>query len=52
MGDSDLLGARERGRALRRGRSVTILSIVSSLPAPKSLSFFYALCSFDWGEFG
>ena len=52
MGDSDLLGARERGRALRRGRSVAISSIVSGLPAPKASSFLYALCSFDWGEFG
>ena len=31
---------------------MTISSIVSSLPAPKALSFFYAFCSFDWGEFG
>ena len=30
---------------------MTISSIVPSLPAPKALSFLYALCSFDWGEF-
>ena len=52
VGDPDLLGAGERGRALGRGRSVTISSIVSSLSAPKVSSFLYALCSFDWGEFG
>ena len=52
MGDSDLLGAGEREQALRRGRSAAILSIVSGLPAPNTLSFLYALCSFDWGEFG
>ena len=52
MGDPDLLGARGRRHALRRGRSVTISSVVSSLPAPKALSFLYALCLFDWGEFG
>ena len=52
MGDSDLLGARERGRALRRGRSAAILSIVPGLPAPKASSFLHALCSFNWGEFG
>ena len=52
MGDPDLLGARERGQAQRRGRSATISGVVSSLPAPKALSFLYALCSFNWGEFG
>ena len=52
MGGPDLLGAGERGRALGRGRSATILSIVSSFSAPKASSFFHALCSFDWGEFG
>ena len=51
MSDPDLLGSRERGQALRRGRSVAILSIVPGLPAPKALSFFYAFSSFDWGEF-
>ena len=30
---------------------MAILSIVSSLPAPKALSFLYALCLFNWGEF-
>ena len=52
MGDPDLLGVRERGRALRRGRSTAVLSIVPSLPAPKASSFFHAFSSFDWGEFG
>ena len=30
---------------------MTILSIVSCLPAPKASSFLYVLSSFDWGEF-
>ena len=52
VGDPDLLGVGERGRALRRGRSAAILSIVPSLPAPKALSFLHALSLFDWCEFG
>ena len=51
MGDPDLLGAGEGGRAQRRGGSVTVSSIVSSLPTPKALSFLYTLCLFDGGEF-
>ena len=31
---------------------MTILGVVSSLPVPKASFFLYALCSFDWGEFG
>ena len=52
VGDPDLLGAGERGQALRRGRSTAISSVVSCFPAPKASSFLYTLCSFDWGEFG
>ena len=52
MGDPDLLGVEERGRALRREGSVAISSIVPGFSAPKASSFFHALCSFDWGEFG
>ena len=51
VGDSDLLGVRERGRALRRGRSAAISGVVSGFPAPEASSFLYAFCSFDWGEF-
>ena len=51
VGHSDLLGTRRCGQAWRRGWGATVLSIVSSLPAPKTLSFLCALCSFDWGEF-
>ena len=52
VGGPDLLGTRRRGRALGRGRSVTVSSIVSCFPASKTLSFLYALCLFNWGEFG
>ena len=52
MGDPDLLGARKRGQALRRGRSAAISSIVPGLPAPKALSFLHVLSSLDLGEFG
>ena len=31
---------------------MTISSVVSSLPAPEASSFLYALCLFNWGEFG
>ena len=49
VSDPDLLGMRERGRARR---SAAISSIVPSLPAPKASTFFHALSSFNWGEFG
>ena len=52
VGNSDLLGVRGRGRALRRGRSVAVLSIVSSLSASEASSFLHTLCLFNWGEFG
>ena len=31
---------------------MTILGIVSGLSASKASSFLYAICLFDWGEFG
>ena len=34
------------------GGGATVLCIVPCFPASEALSFLYALCLFNWGEFG